>query len=189
MQADAASLEDVHLIRAQVDRCRAILDGMAADAGESAGEQAQEIAIAELLRGAVDGLRAEPPIDVDLASVDGQRVRVPPRAVAQALKSLLKNAQEASGTERAVLLRAAVGNGRVAIEVVDRGGGMPEAVLARAGEPFFTTKEPGRGMGLGLFLTRTLVERLGGELTLSSEAGAGTRALVRPARSHGRRAA
>jgi two-component system sensor histidine kinase RegB len=56
---------------------------------------------------------------------------------------------------------------------------MPEAVLARAGEPFYTTKEPGRGMGLGLFLTRTLVERLGGELTLSSEAGAGTRALVR----------
>ncbi|HEY2745100.1 MAG TPA: ATP-binding protein [Polyangia bacterium] len=178
-QADAASLEDVHLIRAQVDRCRAILDGMAADAGESAGEQPREIAIAELLRAAVDGLRAEPRIEVDSGSVDGQRVKVPPRALAQALKSLLKNAQEASGPERAVSLRANVGATSVAIEVVDRGAGMPQAVLARAGEPFFTTKEPGRGMGLGLFLTRTLVERLGGELTLSSEAGAGTRALVR----------
>ncbi len=177
--ADAASLEDVQLIRAQVDRCRAILDGMAADAGQSAGEQPREIAIAELLSAAIDGLRAEPRIEVDAGSVDGQRVRVPPRAVAQALKSLLKNAQEASGPERAVSLRANVGGKSVAIEVLDRGAGMPEAVLARAGEPFFTTKEPGRGMGLGLFLTRTLVERLGGELTLSSEAGAGTRALVR----------
>ena len=68
---------------------------------------------------------------------------------------------------------------RLARAFVDRGSGMAQAVLARAGEPFFTTKEPGRGMGLGLFLTRTLVERLGGELLLSSEAGAGTRALVR----------
>ncbi|HXU71809.1 MAG TPA: ATP-binding protein [Polyangia bacterium] len=178
VQADAASLEDVHLIRAQVDRCRAILDGMAADAGETAGEQPRDVAIAELLRAAVDGLRAEPRIDVEVGGVDGQRVRVPPRAVAQALKSLLKNAQEASAPERAVSLRANVRERSVAIEVVDRGAGMPEAVLARAGEPFFTTKEPGRGMGLGLFLTRTLVERLGGELTLSSEAGAGTRALV-----------
>jgi two-component system sensor histidine kinase RegB len=177
-QADAASLEDVHLIRAQVDRCRAILDGMAADAGETAGEQPREVAIVELLRSAVDGLRTEPRIDVEVGGVDGQRVRVPPRAVAQALKSLLKNAQEASAPERAVSLRANVRERSVAIEVVDRGAGMPEAVLARAGEPFFTTKEPGRGMGLGLFLTRTLVERLGGELTLSSEAGAGTRALV-----------
>ena len=178
-QADAASLEDVHLIRAQVDRCRAILDGMAADAGQSAGEAPQEITIRELLRSAVDGLRAEPRIEVDAGAVDGRHVKVPPRAVAQALKSLLKNAQEASGPERAVSLRANVGERSVAIEVVDRGAGMPQAVLARAGEPFFTTKEPGRGMGLGLFLTRTLVERLGGELTLSSEAGAGTRALVR----------
>jgi two-component system sensor histidine kinase RegB len=56
---------------------------------------------------------------------------------------------------------------------------MAQPVLERAGEPFFTTKEPGRGMGLGLFLTRTVVERLGGVLTLSSEAGSGTRALLR----------
>jgi len=177
-QADGASLDDVHLIRAQVDRCRAILDGMAADAGQSAGEQPREIAVVELLRSAVDGLRPEPPITIDAAAINGQRVRVPPRAVAQALKSLLKNAQEASPSDAAVSLRAAVRADLVEIEVVDRGNGMPAPILARAGEPFFTTKEPGRGMGLGLFLTRTVVERLGGELSLSSEAGCGTRALV-----------
>lgn len=178
-QADATSLEDVHLIRAQVDRCRAILDGLAADAGQSAGESPSEITVADLLRSSVDGLRAEPPISIDIAQVNGQRVRVPRRAVAQAIKSLLKNAQDASTEDSAVSLRAAVNGATVAIEVIDRGSGMPAAVLARAGEPFFTTKEPGRGMGLGLFLTRTLVERLGGELVLSSEAGVGTRALVK----------
>ncbi len=178
-RADATSLDDVHLIRAQVDRCRGILDSMAADAGQSAGEDVSEVAVAELLRSAADGLRAAPPIEVDVAGINGQRVRVPPRAVAQAIKSLLKNAQDASREGAVVSLRAGVSGRAVAIEVIDRGLGMPADVLARAGEPFFTTKEPGRGMGLGLFLTRTLVERLGGELTLSSEAGAGTRALVK----------
>jgi two-component system sensor histidine kinase RegB len=178
-QADATSLEDVHLIRAQVDRCRAILDGMAADAGQSAGESASDVGVVDLLRAAADGLRAAPPVEIDVAGLNGQRVRVPPRAVAQAIKSLLKNAQDASSEGAAVSLRAGVNGGSIAIEVIDRGKGMPADVLARAGEPFFTTKEPGRGMGLGLFLTRTLVERLGGELTLSSEAGAGTRALVK----------
>src|SRR4029077_20549605 len=66
--ADGSSLEDVHLIRAQVDRCRAILDGMAADAGQSAGEQPSEVVVAELLRSAVNGLRAEPPIELDLTA-------------------------------------------------------------------------------------------------------------------------
>jgi two-component system sensor histidine kinase RegB len=151
---------------------------MAADAGQSAGEQAREVAIAELLRAAVDGARKEPPIEIDLGAVNGQKARLPARAVTQAIQSLLKNAQDASRGGTAVSLRASVANDAVAIEVVDRGSGMPAAVLARAGEPFFTTKEAGRGMGLGLFLTRTVVERLGGGLTLSSEDGRGTRALV-----------
>jgi two-component system, sensor histidine kinase RegB len=176
--ADGSSLEDVHLIRAQVDRCRAILDGMAADAGQSAGEQPSEVVVAELLRSAMNGLRPEPPIELDLAAINGQTVRVPARALAQAIRSLLKNAQDASQSGASVSVRASVAKNAIAIEVVDRGSGMPAAVLARAGEPFFTTKEPGRGMGLGLFLTRTVVEQLGGMLSLSSEDGRGTRALV-----------
>jgi two-component system sensor histidine kinase RegB len=57
-------------------------------------------------------------------------------------------------------------------------------VLARAGEPFFTTKAPGRGMGLGLFLCRAVVESLGGEVELESKTGLGTTAsiVIPPAR-------
>ena len=51
--------------------------------------------------------------------------------------------------------------------------------LSRAGEPFFTTKPPGRGMGLGLFIARSVVEQLGGSLELDSRVGAGTTATVR----------
>jgi two-component system sensor histidine kinase RegB len=76
------------------------------------------------------------------------------------------------------VVRAEVDEQQLRIEVSDQGHGMPADVLARAGEPFFTTKQPGRGMGLGLFLVRTLLERLGGKFTLDSEPGRGTSATL-----------
>jgi two-component system sensor histidine kinase RegB len=64
----------------------------------------------------------------------------------------------------------------VRVEVRDRGTGMPPDVRRRAGEPFFTTKAPGRGLGLGLFLVRTFAERSGG--TLEFEGSEGTTAIL-----------
>jgi two-component system sensor histidine kinase RegB len=62
----------------------------------------------------------------------------------------------------------------VRFEVRDRGAGMGPEVLARVGEPFYTTKPTGQGMGLGVFLARAVAERLGGGLTLHSVPGQGT---------------
>ena len=55
---------------------------------------------------------------------------------------------------------------------------MSQEVLGRASDPFFTTKEPGRGIGLGLFLTRNVISKLGGHLEFRSALGQGTEAVV-----------
>ena len=68
--------------------------------------------------------------------------------------------------------------GRIRIEVEDRGAGMSEELLRRAGEPFLTTKEPGQGMGLGLFLVRLVAERCGAEFSIHSKLGDGTRCVL-----------
>ena len=68
--------------------------------------------------------------------------------------------------------------GQVRATIVDRGAGMPTDVLARVGEPFFTTKVPGEGMGLGLFLTRALADQLGGTFHITSIPGRGTEARL-----------
>ena len=65
------------------------------------------------------------------------------------------------------------------ITIRDDGQGIPSDQLAHVGEPFFTTKAPGRGMGLGVFLARLLATELGGTLTLTSVEGAGTTVTMR----------
>jgi CheY-like chemotaxis protein len=70
-----------------------------------------------------------------------------------------------------------LGAGRyVSLAVVDTGSGMDAATLARATEPFFTTKGVGKGTGLGLSMVYGLAEQMGGTFLLVSEPGAGTKA-------------
>jgi CheY-like chemotaxis protein len=66
----------------------------------------------------------------------------------------------------------------VCIAVTDTGEGMDEATLARATEPFFTTKGVGKGTGLGLAMVHGMAQQLGGSLVLRSHAGTGTTAEI-----------
>ena len=72
-----------------------------------------------------------------------------------------------------MVVRVAPAGGQIRFEVADRGAGIPADVLARVGEPFFTTKPAGKGMGLGVFLARAVADRLGGEVTITSAPGTG----------------
>ena len=67
----------------------------------------------------------------------------------------------------------------VLIEIADNGPGIAAEDLRRIFSPFYTTKPSEKGTGLGLYISRTLVEMLGGTLEARSEAGKGTRFLVR----------
>jgi two-component system sensor histidine kinase RegB len=116
---------------------------------------------------------------VELADdVARSTLRLPPRAVSQALRSLVTNAQDASPANAAIVVAIRRKRDELAIVVRDRGAGIPTDVMARIGEPFFTTKAPGRGMGLGVFLARAVVEGVGGTLHIASVAGDGTEVRV-----------
>ncbi len=162
---------DARLIREQVGRCRAILEHMAQGAG-TVGEQVEACTVVALLDEALDGARPAPNVLRELTDdVARAALRIPPRAVSQALRSLITNAQDASPAHAAVViaLRIDPAGDRLAIDIRDRGGGIPSDVLARIGEPFFTTKAPGRGMGLGLFLARAVIEGVGGTLEIEAQ--------------------
>ena len=171
---------DLQLVREQVGRCRDILDRMSVNAGENVGEPFARFTVAEWVAAALEGLRGRERVMVESEPGSEEAELVgPPRALADALRGLLKNALQASPLEGGpVRLRTEERGGRVQMTVLDHGAGMPPDVLSRAGEPFFTTKGPGEGMGLGLFLTRALAEQLGGELAITSTPAAGTEARI-----------
>jgi two-component system sensor histidine kinase RegB len=169
--------DDLRLVRDQVARCREILDRMAAHAGENVGESLSRLTTDAWVETSLDGLSGRERVRIAPLPRRAEIVG-PPRALGDALRGLLKNALQASGPNGIVTLRIAAEGGRVRAFVHDQGPGMAPEILARVGEPFFTTKGPGEGMGLGLFLTRALAEQLGGEFHIVSRPGAGTEAWI-----------
>lgn len=176
---DSALADDSRLIRTEVDRCHQILWRMSVSGAEPAGEAAVEVIVNELLTAVKRNFSFAPGLRVEARGSPAEMVLVLPRhAVEQALFALVKNALEASSEDSPVELRATQHTDSIAFEVRDHGYGMSADALRHAGEPFFTTKEPGKGMGLGIFLVRTLADRLGGRLGIQSKLGEGTTATL-----------
>jgi two-component system sensor histidine kinase RegB len=170
---------DLQLVREQVARCREILDRMAANAGENVGEGFAPMPVQRWVDAALDGVLGRERVEIEIEpGAERASLAGPMRALAEALRGLLKNAIQASDPGAPVMLRVSTPGDRIRVAVLDRGRGMTPDVLSRVGEPFFTTKVPGEGMGLGLFLTRALAEQLGGEFQISSTPGEGTEARI-----------
>lgn len=168
-------LEDVGLIRSELDRCRNILDQMSSDAGLSVGEAIASASGQQLMEEVLRGLSKRSQVKTHVPeSLNKVSITVPVRGLAQAIRGLVKNALDASPEGVSVLFDGRVENEDLILTIRDRGQGMSEEVLRRLSEPFFTTKEPGEGMGLGVFLARTTIERLGGRLKVDSAVAQGT---------------
>src|SRR5690606_18639143 len=123
---DAATLrDDAELIRSEVDRCRRILDRMATDAGEAAGEAPSFVSVETLVADVMAGLPADEAARVEVDVPAGAaRVRVPRHAMTGAIASLVGNALDATPPPGRVRLRMDATNGSVRFVVVDRGSGM-----------------------------------------------------------------
>ena len=102
-------------------------------------------------------------------------VEVDPVLITQALSNLLINAAQASASGGRIHIRAdrreIDGNGFIRIRVIDDGPGIAPDVLPKLFQPFFTTKQTGIGMGLAI--SRALIEANGGELWVESDEGSG----------------
>ena len=97
-----------------------------------------------------------------------------PYQLRQILINLLINAIHATDTGGKVTVSLQDSGEQVEIKVSDTGTGIPKENLNKIFEPFFSTKPPGEGTGLGLFVTRGIIEKLGGVINLKSRVGHGT---------------
>ena len=96
----------------------------------------------------------------------------------QVLLNLVKNAAEAMGGKGTLMITTSARARRVRVTVADTGPGISPAERERIFDPFYTTKEEGRGMGLGLSLCAAIVQNHGGTLTVSGRTGRGAKFTV-----------
>lgn len=118
--------------------------------------------------------------DVDLGDGLG-RVRMNPGRIEQVVINLLVNAGHAAQpiADSRVGVTTRRDDGHVVVIVEDNGPGVPADIRARVFEPFFTTKPREQGTGMGLAISKRIVDEHGGTLTLESEPGQPTRFIVR----------
>jgi two-component system sensor histidine kinase RegB len=170
---DQASLE-ARLIREQVARCKHILQRLGARAGSEPGEMPRATTAGE----AFDRLRHELGARAERLETLGDRsvsFEAPLESLTGVLANLVSNGVAASPPETRVTLALSERGGDVRFTAHDRGSGIEPSLLPRLGEPFFTTKAPGEGLGLGLFLAFRFARACGGRLQIESELGQGTR--------------
>lgn len=175
-------VDDMRLIRSELMRCRTILDRMSTESGQPTAGLPESLTAAELVAEILSEFPARQRVDLFWEDEAAQlRLTAPRTALAQALRAVVQNGIDASN-DIDPQLHLTIKIDRLAtmlrLAITDQGPGMPTEILARASEPFFTTKSPGRGMGLGLFLARSVVERLGGSLRLESPSDGGTVATI-----------
>jgi two-component system NtrC family sensor kinase len=122
-------------------------------------------------------------LTLELAAPEEARIACEPALFEQALVNVLVNALEASCAGQVVTLRVELAATRLRFAVLDQGSGIPETVMARVTEPFFTTKARSGGTGLGLTIAKEIVAHHRGDFEIRRRArpeaaAAGTEVVI-----------
>jgi len=177
--SDPRLIDDARLIRSEVERCRLILERMGTQGADPLGEAPSPVDLQDLLALIRDKFpNHRERIELKIGTPDSRRCLIPMRATVEALSALVKNALDASPHGEPVVLQAESTGEQIRFLVQDQGTGMPPEIIDRVAEPFFTTKAPGQGMGLGAFLAYLFAQRLGGSLSFQSAQGCGCTAIM-----------
>jgi len=184
---DGAVADDLRLLQEQVERCRSILTKLTS-MGEEEESFLETISLSHLIEEIVEPQRAVG-FDVRvLAHGEGpEPVGRRNPGVVYGLSNILDNATDFAASQ--VTIEASWNPHEVFIEIRDDGPGYAPDILLRVGEPYVTTRsaaerteadsDEGGGLGLGLFIAKTLIERSGAELTLTNAAPPSTGAVAR----------
>ncbi|WGM37237.1 Sensor histidine kinase RegB [Caulobacter sp. NIBR1757] len=182
-----AAKEDADLLVSQAERCREILRRLTSDP-DATDDVHGHMSLGQLVEEAVAPHTKEAEVRVE-AVISGPRGEEPPDVrrlpeVLHALTSFVENAVDFARSE--VLITARFDDRHITLEVKDDGPGFSPDIIAKLGEPYVTSR-PGAegsrsghiGMGLGFFISKTLMERTGGVVTFRNGKAGGAVVTVR----------
>jgi two-component system sensor histidine kinase RegB len=164
-QADTELSHNLHLLDEQIQACKRIISQLASSAGQHRTESASGAVLDQFIEAIVARARALHPGTTIALQLDA--VNPAPRVIAeetlrQAITNVIDNAVQASAEQ--VDVRATWAEGHLVVEVRDRGPGFTPQSLDHLGRHVGSTKSATGGLGMGLMLCATALERLGGRL-------------------------
>jgi two-component system sensor histidine kinase RegB len=172
-------VNDLKLLRQQIDNCKQILSRMADNAGQVQANSGHAIAVDNYLDNLIAEWRQSRP-DAQVKTEWQGSLPAPDIIVDQtlthAIVNILNNAVDHASRE--VELIGRWDKQKLELEICDDGKGMERALIDKLGENIISTKLPEEGMGLGLFLAKSTLNRFGGTLQLHNRDTGGTRVLI-----------
>jgi signal transduction histidine kinase len=204
-EADKGNIEEIKSIANDVianeekinhhgKRADAIVKGMLQHSRQSSGQKELtdiNALVDEYLRLSYHGLRAKDKsfnaeIKTDFDESIG-KINLIPQDIGRVLLNLFNNAfyavneqknQKPVSYQPTVFVRTQKYDGKVQITVRDNGNGIPQKIIDKIFQPFFTTKPPGQGTGLGLSLSYDIIKVHGGEIKVESKEGEGSEFII-----------
>jgi len=177
VEADDPLREDVELLSAESDRCRAILARLSVDPAGDVSDAYSLVPLPALIEAAAQSYRRDGisivfeagPMGDGVPTTAPIQVRSP--EIMQGVGNIVQNA--VSFAQREVLIATRWTTTWSEVEVSDDGPGFSEAMLDELGTPFISTRQGEEGhMGLGVFIAKTLLERTGATVTFGNRTGA-----------------
>ncbi len=174
-KGNEATTEVVDRIEAEVKRIDGIVRGLL-EMGRPSRGKAQPIDVRPVVDGCVTmvtSMKENAGVAISVECPETAWLRAEPGPLAQVLVNLLINGCQALGGKGHLWVRVVMKEGGAEILVEDDGPGLPKDVLHKLFTPFFTTKPPGQGTGLGLAVSRHLLSQFDGKLSATNRPGGG----------------
>jgi two-component system sensor histidine kinase RegB len=158
---------NVHILRDQITHCKQTLTQLLAKAGQTRAEEGSGQPVDEFLRQVLNKwelIRPTAKFSYQCKGSQPAPTIMHNQLLSQSILNLLNNAADASS--KYVDIKSNWDDDGLHLEIIDDGEGLSDEAMQRAGEAFFTSKAPGQGFGIGLFLANANIERFGGNVQL-----------------------
>ncbi len=172
--------DDINEVERAAGRSQKIIENLLDFSRGGTEERQVRISLNEIVRRTLPMLKTairEHRSEILLCEQEGE-IRVEPHLMQQVVFNLVNNACQAMKDPGTITIETDIEEGKCRLHVKDTGVGIPSEIIESIFEPFFTTKEKGQGTGLGLSMSRQVIEKFGGDIAVESQVGQGTHFTV-----------
>jgi two-component system, sensor histidine kinase RegB len=170
---------ELELLKKQIQRCKTILSRMSSDAGQSQADAGNKIKVDSYIQKIINNwqqTRSDIDIDIEFKPSAETPEIIVDRTLTSAIINVLNNAADASSKK--IHIVCSWNNANMNIEVIDDGHGIEKQHQPLLGKSIFSTKPSDQGLGIGLFLAETTLNRMGGKISLSNYKDGGAHAEI-----------